>query len=324
MEFLNNLSLHDIYMRPPGTEDPNLAWWVPHKNERNLLVNLSYALADSGQPLLVDAASGTGLLGRILAEAGNIKVISFDINHEAIAKLPPTLTPHQIIQADLWDMPEKLGPKLLQILSDERGELLERIRTSPSTHGGEFYTVYNKINLGYEKSFAGEVERLQQINEFGILVNSPVDLVICSFMDIERDLTTPLRDGIHPRALVYVRKVDGLAGAGDYYLEEPEDTNLKKSIISFNPGRHYKTAARWRSVCYCDWSMAKDSVLIDSAKLEAEVVVQLRSDVTLGKYPSLSIAQYSWDQELEDLMVKLGRFENYKTGVEYAGLSMFV
>lgn len=324
MELLSSLSIKDVYEKPKGIGNPNLSWWLPHSLDRNLLINLIYSLNTTSQPLILDIGCGTGLLGRILAEEGkNTKLISADIDPQATVKLDPINTAnHQIIRADLWDMPEVYGPKLPENLTLLRRFLLDKIRNTSITHGGDFYTVYHGINIGYEDSFGEEVEQLQQLNE-EILEPSSVDLVICSFMDIRKDLTTPLRDGIHPKALVYVRAVNGLTGAGDYYLEEPEDANLKTSIISFNPGRHYRTAARWRSACYLDWSMSKDSVLIDYAQLESEVIVQLRNDVNLAANPNLTTRNYPIDLEIEQLMVKIAKYGSYQGGVESAKKQLF-
>ena len=59
------------------------------------------------------------------------------------------------------------------------------------------------------------------------------------------DLTLAIRDGIHPKAIIYVKPVNGFSGVGDYY--QGPQRGMANKVVSFNPGRDYRTVARWQT-----------------------------------------------------------------------------
>ncbi|KAF0247639.1 MAG: hypothetical protein FD167_2957, partial [bacterium] len=187
------------------------------------------------------------------------------------------------------------------------------------------FWAFNGVNVPEEvEQLSDEVRRLQEITPL-YTTPSPVDLAVSSFMANKVELTIPIRDGIHPKCIVYVRHIRGITGAGDYFLEEFDPESLRYSQISFNPGEHYRVVARWPTPIQLDWyNRDRRSSLDDILSLHsmtAEVVVQLRKDVILAKTESTTSPSYPWDQDIEALVGEEKGI--FFAGIEQASDSLF-
>lgn len=178
------------------------------------------------------------------------------------------------------------------------------------------HLVYHGVNLGEEEQFKDEIQRLQEIADL-YYSPSPVDMAICSFMPLETELTVPIRDGIYPKCIVYVRPSNGRSGAGDYYLERDPAEDLRFAMMSLNPGVHYRTLARWPTVSNLDW-YPYERFFGYTGSLGAEVVIQIRNDVTVRNTPDIQINSYPWDQEIEVMLAKYNRAKEFFGGMEEA------
>ena len=45
------------------------------------------------------------------------------------------------------------------------------------------------------------------------------------------DLTLAIRDGIHPKAIIYVKPVNGFSGVGDYYQGPQREWLIKLLVL---------------------------------------------------------------------------------------------
>lgn len=323
-DYFRNLTLRDIYGNFPDVIDgayvvapsEELTWWAPHNTERALLYRLINAVSTDGfSPFVVDAACGTGFLGKLLAVENSFRVLGVDIDQATLDRLPITGGDYRLERKNVWNLVDQLGPSYPDYLKEERRRLLDFIyQDTADMHP---YFCYHGTNAGVDDAYKNEIVRLQQIAPQG---DKPtlVDLAICSHMERNIDLTIPLRDGVFPRSLVYVRQVEGCTGAGDFYLEKnPKPTY---SPISFNPGENYQTVARWLTVGRNDWDRYNHGHGIE---FWAEVIVQLRKDAALKTTGKVNVTNYPWDHEILKLLAESSKKDEFLAGVNLAANDLF-
>ena len=111
----------------------------------------------------------------------------------------------------------------------------------------------------------------------------------------------------------------GGTGAGDYFLMGwPYPEVLRYSQISFNPGENYQVVARWPTPSLNDWHRRNE---IKQNNVTAEVIVQLRKDVTLVGTDRIASPAYPWDQDIEELVG--WRRQSYLGEIEQVTQSLF-
>lgn len=289
-----------------------LAWWTPHKAERELLVRLAHSLTND-TPFILDVPCGTGFLARLLATETDSRVVGLDSGKGDLLgmfnfrRLPDTPGDVALLKRDVWNVIDTLGPKYPSYLNRERRQLLRQLRREPE-HEYPFFAATG-INVTNERAepLSDEIRRLQEITPLHT-DPSPVDVVVCSFMPDKADLTIPIRDGIYPKCIVYVRQISGGTGAGDYFLEDLNPESLRYSQISFNPGEYYEVVARWptpnkQDVNNKDMEKPELEDILPLRPMTAEVVVQLRKDVVPVQTSEVSLQSHPWDQEIEDFFI---------------------
>lgn len=305
---------------------PKLAYWAPHQSEREVLLNLAQALAGKKQhSTIVEVGCGSGIVSRMLAADSNARVIGIDpdIKYMGGDRIPSTPGNIHLYSSDLWNAVDILGPEYDESNLAERKKLLALME--PFTEKPVFeYFGHGDFNAqeGDISALNSELRNLQKITTSSTS-DSPVDLVLCSFMDRDKELTVPIRDGIYPKVIVYIRPVSGRSGAGDYYLETTIDEsdgaerppNLD-SAISFNPGRNYRTVARWKTPNAIDWKSYDKPP--EFSGLSSEVVIQIRNDQMVESFPDLEIPHYSYDKDIEKSFKSESDYLRFRGGIREA------
>lgn len=306
--FFRALSLDDIYGGYSG--DPKLTHWTPHHLERQLILNLAHAVSKPNEtPTILEAACGSGFVSSLLAADGQTRVIGIDpnLNQAGTLRLGNVPGNTSLEECDFWDKVPSLGPVYDPDIQAEREDLLKKIREYQRSHGAIYERLHEEVQWGNPLALNQEVARLQELARRYISA-SPVSMVLCSFMPLDIELTIPIRDGIYPGCIVYTRIPEkrGTVGAGDFYNDptktacnyevEEEAEVSEDTVISLNPGRNYKTVARWRTTQYNDWSSSQNTF---HYLLGAEVVVQLRKDIALRSKLSTKVEKYGFDVEIE-------------------------
>lgn len=314
-----------------------LAKWVPYANEREVILQVAQAVAGNNRrPSLVEVGCGTGLLSHVLGLDQQVSVLGIDISQEALGKgkFPPI--PHTgLVQADVWDFIHQIGPRYPAEVAHARTDLLTAIKSGNSSFTQSDFL---GILIGDEKSLVGEIADLQSLAPL-FEEPSPVDLVVCSFMHEGADLTVPIRDGIFPKAIVYIRPTNGKSGAGDYYYadkysaidlhkwnaasEYDWDESIKVVIgpnthISYNPGIHYKSVACWAT----PWNSDHDVREQKFRRTSAEVVIQVRKDVAMRPTTLPSLQTHTFDQDIENAFESSNGFDTFQTGIEEARVGL--
>jgi len=325
------------------TSYQNITEWLPHHEERQLILHLAQSVTgEARKPLILDAGCGSGVVTKILAEDGSATTIGVDLllNKRAANRLPQ-VKGEQLRHTDLWEVLEEYSPQFPLNIQTERQELLgrlrERIQEDPVFTNLSVFSASGQF--GEPEALNEEVARLQELTQQRT-AESPVDLVICSFMPSTAELTIPIRDGIHPKAIVYIRPKNGMSGAGDYYITEEEARypdempftfiNRKNdlesasvnhnTIISYNPGIHYRTVARWDTPWRNNWMgwVNKFGYVFD-----AEATIQLRNDVQLRPVEPPHVEKYSLDIQLERGFSKPSEGTQFLTGIQQANQLLF-
>lgn len=314
---------------------PHLTYWFPHHLERQFIFSLARSLAGSGErPTILEAACGSGIISRLLAAENTAKVIGVDPDMVGMGstRIPATPGDVEVMTSNLWDVLSEFGPtyshaiqarrdKLLQIVKDEttKKPVFELIR-----HGNL------AVNYGESSRLNEELVELQDLSS-QFEQPSPVDIVLCSFMPDGIDLTVPIRDGVHPKAIIYVRPRPpfGFSGAGDFYYQSAIDEENGEKFseftpdmaVSFNAGRDYRTIVKWTTHSANGWGYYHKPPRFHH-DFATEVVVQLRKDIAL-RDPGLVVAnKYPFDEEFARSFESEGDFINFEEDVTSA-LSMF-
>lgn len=317
-----------------------LAEWVPYIKERETILQVAQAVTGANnRPSIVEVGCGTGLLSSVLGLDQQVNVLGIDIAQEALdkGKFPPV--PHtRLVQGDVWDFINEIGPLYPTEVARTRAGLLAIIRRYRSSFSQNEF-LGNLI--GDEKRLIGEITKLQSLVPI-LEEPSSVDLVICSFMHEGTDLTVPIRDGIFPKAIVYVRPTNGKSGGGDYYhaergvafdidklnaMTESDVDDDGESIeavigpnthISYNPGIHYATIVRWATAWNADYDLWKQKF----RTVSAEVVIQLRKDVVMRSITLPTLRTHAFDQNIENDFESSNGFDAFQTGIEEARVGL--
>lgn len=314
---------------------PQLTYWFPQFTERQLIFELAGSLASKDEkPFILEAACGSGVVSRLLAAENSIKVVGVDTDMVGMwsSLIPPTPGDIQFRDSDFWDVIEEFGPSYDKKVGQARQEQLQTIREETLLEPVFVLHALGSVEaqIGRAKRLNQEVEDLQTLAS-GYKEGSPVDIVLCSFMPVGVNLTIPVRDGIYPKAIVYVRPTCGMSGAGDYYTPGIFDSDAPKdahelipspdTVISYNPGRNYRTAAKWITHCSNDWSHYINPPSFYTF-FETEVVIQLRNDVVLGS-SEISTRQYNFDKEFEQGFEEPEKYLKFIEGVQAAKMTLF-
>lgn len=318
--------------------------WLPYHGERQVILRLAQSVAGEGRkPVILDAGCGSGAVTKILAIDGLTTTVGVDLMLDKRgADRLPEVAGVDLRHTDLWDVLDELSPQFPQIIQGDRQELLRRLRERIQNNPVfEHLSVFSaSAQIGEPEALNEEVARLQELTQERI-TESPIDLVVCSFMPSTADLTIPIRDGIHPKAIVYIRPTNGMSGAGDYYIADeegknPDDPNRftfrdgehdiepvsvnPNTVISYNPGTHYRTAARWLTPSQNSWmrSYNRFGYLFDT-----EAVIQLRNDVELRPVKSPYVEKYSLDIQLENGFSKPSESRQFLSGIQQVNQSFF-
>lgn len=325
------------------TSYQNITEWLPHHEERQLILHLAQSVTGEAiKPLILDAGCGSGVATKMLAEDGSATTIGVDLllDKRAADRLPP-VKGAELCNVDLWDVLDEFFPQFPSSVQRERQELLkrlrERIQRDPVFQHLSVFSASGQF--GEPEALNEEVARLQELTQQRT-AESPVDLVICSFMPSTAELTIPIRDGIHPKAIVYIRPKNGMSGAGDYYITEEEAMhpdempftfiNRKNdiepasinhnTIISYNPGIHYRTVARWDTPWRNNWMGWANRF---GYVFDAEATIQLRNDVQLRPVEPPHVEKYSLDIQLENGFSEPSESRQFLSGIQQANQLIF-
>lgn len=311
-----------------------LTWWAPHESERRLLIRLVQSVAPSkDKPLVLDVGCGAGFVGKLLAESGSVQVIGIDKNRAEIKKIPETSNDVKLMAANIWNVTRRFGPDYQEPMSSEVVLRLGQIRAAKEYNSrlldgrrenkDEEWRKYHRTRY-LAKQGAKELQQLvPQYDK-----ESPIDVVVNSFMDKGTDLTVPIRDGIYPKMIVYVKAVWGGGGKTGSGMPSDYDESLirKNQIVSFDVGDNYRTVAHWKTLNGADWghhAFPSDNLLSLHMDLTFEVVVQLRNDVQLTEVSEPTIPHYPWDDEIVDVLKKHGKDELFFGEISAASENLF-
>lgn len=306
---------------------PDLTHWFPFAEERSVILNLANSLADTNRPTILEAACGSGIVSRVLAAEGIVNVVGVDpemikMGSERIPSTPGSI---QLRKADLWDVIDEFSPGFSQEVVGRRKALLDTVRTEYSKGA-----IFEMFCLGSACAQEGDPQRVEnvvrELQELARRVErpSPADIVLCSFMPRDIDLTVPLRDGIYPKAIIYTRPVSGMSGAGDFYVEgsfsrdtveiiEPDEN----AAISFNPGNNYHTVARWLTHSSNDWWHSKNPPSFYE-HFDSEVVIQVRKDVQIKRGEKFCVNKYPFDDDFVQGFRSPELYRKFLEGLELA------
>lgn len=289
-------------------------------------------LAGTNKPTILEAACGSGIVSRVLAAEGNIEVIGVDPKAVKMGseRIPPTPGSVQLRQADLWDVIDEFSPGFPQDVVSRRKTLLNTIKAEYSKKA-----IFELFCLGCACGQEGDPQRVKnEVRELQELartteMSSPIDIVLCSFMPRDIDLTVPLRDGIYPKAIIYTRPISGMSGAGDFYVEGIFDRDTDEEImpddnaaISFNPGSNYRTVARWLTPCSNDWWYFNKPPHFYE-RFKAEVVIQVRKDIQIKGSGDIGVNKYPFDDDFVQGFKKPELYRQFREGLESACIELF-
>lgn len=303
-----------------GMGSPMTAW-APYVFERGTIMALAHSLSGSKKPLILDVGCGNGFTSKLLAVEGDVTVLGVDPDFSQYDQLPATSGDVEFRETDIVDLIGELGPKRSPETSDRVYEIIrkltDRLKGKENLHFWGMQHGFSMSGDGWK--FEDEVRELQELSESN-LKTSPVDLVICSFMRTGTDLTPAIRDGIHPRAIIYVRPTNGLSGIGSYYddsLEVEDHEEEFDQVASFNPGRNYRTVARWQTFWQDDWTRVAYNLSGRPGERigiePAEVVIQVHKDTDLKKPEVSTVRTYGWDDEIAKIVSDFRRYNQHKT-----------
>ena len=290
--------------------------WAPFVAERGAIAALAISISGSDRPVVLEVGAGNGFTSKLLAADKCLRVVATDPNLSKYEQIPYTPGDVTLRDADVFDLVEEFGPARSLQDTARIKEILERIK-------GSFMEDKNMYFWGMQHGFF----RGMGYGEFGKDVaelrktagkykqQSPVDLVVCSFMTTGDDLTLAIRDGIRPKAIVYVMPLNGLSGVGNYYLDDDRKRGVENEVVSFNPGKEYQTVARWQTFWHDEWGRFcyDQSFGIE----QADVVVQLRNDVRPRAPREIPVVRtYPFDEQIADA-IRTGRKSTQPFNADY-------
>lgn len=311
-------------------EERFLAWWIPSQKEREIILSIAGSIAGGKKPTIADVGCGSGLSINLLAQGNNINAIGIDPSAEKDRELVTNIPqPLNVVsqKIDIWDTINQLGPKYSSANTKKRNHLFKVVRQRV----GEKPIIQTfgdapDFQTGDPQALNAEVNHLQTIAGNNS-ADTSVDLALCSFMPLHQELTVPIRDGLYPKAIVYVIPTNGRAGAGEYYsymrhwsydhFKDDEETRKwiseqqlnDDSVISFHPGRNYQTVARWFTPSKLIWEtdywrdeqfQKENKFTGDPTNNSARVVIQLRKDVAqVLQLSHIATPHYGLDNEFD-------------------------
>ena len=297
---------------------PKLTEWAPHIEEREIILGLATALSKDRKPFIVDAGCGTGLLSNLLAADGKARVVGVEKDPNELSRT--AFREADLITADLYDVYDLFLPemsnedreRLRNLMGEIKQHMYDSLRDEPlgetEATDEELVNMYasylgHNFDFGPMYRFRRQLKHMQTLLR-GYTDKSKVDLAICSFMQTGVDLTIPIRDGIFPKAIVYVRPHNGISGLTEFWGREriykKNEKLTQYCVSSYNPGSNYRTVAKWPTLWSGNW---EHKAWGNSQWMpEAEVIVQLRKDVQMGELQEVGISSYSWDDELLEIM----------------------
>lgn len=314
------------------TPAPHLTHWFPYIEERRVILDLAKVLASTNKPTILEAGCGSGIVSKVLAIEDNVDVVGVDPDMVKMGseRIPSTPGSVQFKQTDLWNVIDEFGPEFSQDVISRRKALLDTVRAEYSKK-----PIFELFCLGSACAQEGDPQRVEnEVRELQELARtaerpSPIDIVLCSFMPRDIDLTVPLRDGIYPKTIIYMRPVSGMSGAGDFYVEGIFDRDTGEEIIpndnaaiSFNPGSNYRTIARWLTPCSNDWwYFNKPSHFYE--RFETEVVIQVRKDIQIKGSGDIDVNKYPFDDDFVQGFKKPELYRQFREGLESARSELF-
>lgn len=281
-----------------GIGEP-MTLWAPYVSERGTIMALARSLAGNKKPLILDARCGNGFVSKLLAVEGEARVIGVDSYLAEYDQLPITPGSVEFREAEILDLIGEFGPTRLP---ESRKRIYETIKSLIVRLDDREELHFWGHHESDGEQFQDEMRELQELAERN-LRPSPVDVAICNFVRVGRDQIHAIRDGIHPRAIVYV-KLMSQPSRNSYY--DDLKTNPEKDMVdeptSFNPGRNYTTVARWRTFWSDEWG--REAYGQPLGIEAAEVVVQVHKDTGLKKPPVSTVRTYGWDEEIAQIVSK--------------------
>lgn len=281
-----------------------LTAWSPFVNERGAILAFADSLKQTDISHILEVGCGNGFVSKLLAADGHARVTGIDPEFSAYDQFPLTSGDVTLRETDIFDVIDEFGPRRSHSDQTRIKQILEKIRASfAGKEDRYFWGIQHGLRMRYE-DFSEEVEVLQELaakEEHPSLV----DIVLCSFMSTGTDLTLAIRDGIRPKAIVYVKPMNELAGVGDFYAETyTNDSRDANEVVSFNPGKSYRTVTRWRTFWYDEWGREAYGQVLGVEP--AEVVVQLRKDIEYlrPKMTDVVVRAYDWDMKIAEIIKK--------------------
>lgn len=274
--------------------------WAPFVAERGAIAALATSISGNGRPVILDVGAGNGFTSKLLAADDSLRVVGIDPSLSKYEQLPDTPGQISLREADVFDLIEELGPARSPQDTARIKDILQRIKDSfMKDKNMYFWGMQHGVfrDMGYG-DFGKEVTELRKAAG-RYREQSPVDLVVCSFMTIGDDLTLAIKDGIRPKAIVYVMPLNGLSGVGNYYFGGDKKRGIENEVVSFNPGKEYYTVARWQTFWRDEWGRFcyDQGFGIE----QADVVVQLRNDVKPKQPREIPIVRtYPFDEEIAE------------------------
>lgn len=274
--------------------------WAPFVAERGAIAALATSIAVSNKPVVLEVGAGNGFTSRLLAADNSLRVVATDPNLSRYEQIPDTPGDITLRDANVFDLIEEFGPARSPQDTARIKDILQRIKDSFMKDKNMYFWgmqhgAFRDMGYGDFSKDVGELRKAAgRYRE-----QSPVDLVVCSFMTTGDDLTLAIKDGIRPKAIVYVMPLNGLSGVGNYYFEEGRKKGIENEVVSFNPGKEYHTVARWQTFWQDEWSrVCYQSVL---GIEQADVVVQLRNDVKPRAPREVPVVRtYPFDEQLAE------------------------
>lgn len=287
--------------------------WAPFVAERGAITALATSISGTEKPVVLDVGTGNGFTSKLLAQDGNTRVIGVDPNLSRYEQLPDTSGDVSFREADIFELIEEFGPNRFSQDTERIKEILEKIKGSfMEDKNMYFWGMQHGFfrGMGY-KDFSNEVKKLRKIAGRN-REQSPVDLAICSFMTVGDDLTLAIRDGIRPKAIAYAMPVNGFSGVGNFYLEDEKKKGIENKVVSFNPGKEYRTVACWQTFWQDDWGRYcyEQGLGLE----QALVVVQLRKDIKPKLQKEIPVVRtYPFDMEIAEVIRTGKRWEKFDT-----------
>lgn len=331
-----------------------LTHWMPFLDERRLMLWTAQAVGDhTRSPRFLEVGYGSGIVAKILGATQLTRVCEVDNGVSIQDRYHPDIIPDipgwvKLLTTDIWDMIHTFGPRFPSEVDLQHQQLLGTLRNTKQSFNNIVAPFYAG-QYGDPHILNTEIRSLQALAR-ECTTDSPIDVVLCSFMEVDAELTIPIRDGIVPKAIIYIKPLRGMAGAGNFdkhsddihkltqFWETVENSehsgaddgytgefSFRAEInpdthISFNPGRNYKVAARWITP---DKDIHWDH-LQSFGKLAygSEVIIHLRNDIQLRNLPLPKLEKFPFDFDFETRLEKSKQLDLFLYGLRKAEESL--